>query len=63
MERQGEGCRAALSGARPMACSPLSTYKMVPVIAEARGEERKAAVLPISSAVMGLLMRGALASE
>jgi hypothetical protein len=53
-----EGADAAfamqgLSTARPMACNPLSTYITVPVIAEARGEARKAAVFPTLSASTG----------
>ncbi len=53
-----EGADAAfamqgLSTARPMTCNPLSTYITVPVIAEARGEARKAAVFPTLSASTG----------
>ena len=40
---------AGLSTATPIACRPLSTYKVTPVMAEARGEARKAAVVPTSS--------------
>lgn len=39
-----------LSTASPMACSPLSTYIVVPVTAEASGERRKVAAAATSSA-------------
>ncbi len=43
-----------LSTDTPMACKPLSTYKIVPVIAEASSEERKAETFPTSEASRGL---------
>lgn len=42
--------RLTLSTASPMACSPLSTYIVVPVTAEAAGERRKVAAAATSSA-------------
>ena len=45
-----------------MALSPLSTYTTLPVMAEARGESRKAATLPTSWALSSFWM-GALACE
>lgn len=39
----------ALSRAIPITFRPLSTYKVVPVMARARGESRKAADAPTSS--------------
>ncbi len=42
--------RLTLSTASPMTCSPLSTYIVVPVTAEAFGERRKAATSATSSA-------------
>lgn len=38
-----------LSTPTPMAFSPLSTYTTAPVIADAKGDAKKAAVLPTSS--------------
>jgi hypothetical protein len=43
------GIIATLSSAIPMTLRPLSTYKVVPVIARDRGESMKAAVAPTSS--------------
>lgn len=45
------GCSSAwLSVAKPMLFRPLSTYTRLPVMAEARGDNRKAAALPTSLA-------------
>lgn len=38
-----------LSTPTPMAFSPLSTYMTAPVIADAKGDAKKAAALPTSS--------------
>ena len=46
-----------------MACRPLSTYTREPVIPDASGEHRNAAVWPISIAVSGFSLRGALDME
>jgi len=40
-----------LSTPTPMAFRPLSTYITAPVIADAKGDDKKAAVLPTSSVV------------
>ena len=54
--------RALLSKARPIVLRPLSTYKQLPVMAEERGEHKKAATLATSSAPSSFCM-GALAHE
>jgi len=38
-----------LSTPTPIAFKPLSTYRTVPVIADAKGDDKKAAALPTSS--------------
>jgi hypothetical protein len=40
---------AGLSVARPIACRPLSTYTIDPVIEAANGEAKNAATFPMSS--------------
>lgn len=53
----------ALSPAAPMMFIPLSTYTVAPVMPEASGEHKKAVALPISMALSGFSLSGALLKE
>ena len=51
------------SVATPMQFKPLSTYMVLPVIAEANGEHKNAAVCPTSMASNGFSLNGAFVME
>lgn len=52
LEGRSTSLNVGLSTPKPIAVRPLSTYKTVPLMAEASGDARKAAAFPTSSIYM-----------